>query len=264
MSKNRYINTYFWDDKYIVNLDPIEKLLFLYVLTNPLTTICGCYETTLKRIAFDTGIDKDMLLKIFDRFEKDNKIKYFDGWIAIKNFVKHQKVSENENDKINKGIKIALEKIPESLKNWIENKKTSPLKPLPEDETPLADPLNYSNLNLNLNLNLNSNVNNDAPSQKNELKQTFLNFYKQLSFDDEYINSLFKIPKERENFWRLIKKFDNVDDFKKFLEKTILHDWVKKLKYTPSSIINKELEIRAIQQKPKSKYDDPKYLEVIE
>ena len=39
--------------------------------------------------------------EIFDRFEKLNKIKYLDGWVAIKNFIKYQKLNPN----IEKGIK---------------------------------------------------------------------------------------------------------------------------------------------------------------
>ena len=34
MSKKRWINTKFWDDEYITELESIEKLLFLYFLTN--------------------------------------------------------------------------------------------------------------------------------------------------------------------------------------------------------------------------------------
>lgn len=120
MSKNRYLNTKFWDDKYIIDLDPIEKLMFLYFLTNPLTNISGIYEISLKRISFDTGIDKDMVLKILDRFEKNDKIKYQNGWIAIKNFIKNQKQSDNKNDNINKGIQKELINAPDYMLNWIE------------------------------------------------------------------------------------------------------------------------------------------------
>ena len=100
MAKNRYINTKFWDDNYISELDPIEKLLFLYLLTNPITNIAGIYEIPLRRIAFDTGIDSDMVKKILERFERDKKIFYKDGWIIIKNFIHHQAI----NPKVKKGI----------------------------------------------------------------------------------------------------------------------------------------------------------------
>ncbi len=146
MSKNRYINTKFWDDSYVINLDPIEKLLFLYLITNPLTSICGIYEVALRRVAFDTGIDSEMVKKILDRYENDGKMKYENGWLAIRNFIKHQKQSDKKEDKINIGIKLALENSPLTLKEWL----TSPLKPL-------TTPLNYSNTNLNTNPNSNTN-----------------------------------------------------------------------------------------------------------
>ncbi|MBA7590758.1 hypothetical protein ES708_32895 [subsurface metagenome] len=91
MSKKRYVDTKFWDDNYIIEKDPIEKLLFLYLLTNTLTNIIGIYEISTNRIAFDTGIDREMVDKILKRFEEDDKIKYENGWVAIKNFTKHQK-----------------------------------------------------------------------------------------------------------------------------------------------------------------------------
>ena len=107
MSKQRYLDTRFWDDGYIVDKDPIEKLLFIYLLTNPLTNILGIYEISLRRIAFDTGIDREMVLKILKRFEEGDKIKYEDGWVALKNFMKHQK----SNPKIDKGIETLIQEV---------------------------------------------------------------------------------------------------------------------------------------------------------
>jgi hypothetical protein len=144
MSRQRYINTKFWDDSYIVNLDPIEKLLFIYFLTNPLTTIAGAYEISVRRIGFDTGIDKDMVLKIIERFTKDNKIIYKDGWLFIINFVKHQAV----NEKIQKGIESCLKDIPQYLIDTLS---------ISYDKT--SRDLNYVNVNVNTNVNDNVNVN---------------------------------------------------------------------------------------------------------
>ena len=111
MAKSRIINTRFWIDDYISGLDPIEKLLFLYFLTNPATEICGVYEIPLKTIATDTGIDKEMVEKVIKRFSKDNKILYSKGWVAIVNFVKHQ----SSNPSIREGVKKGLEQAPREL-----------------------------------------------------------------------------------------------------------------------------------------------------
>ena len=148
MSKKRYVDTKFWDDNYIIEKDPIEKLLFLYLLTNTLTNIIGIYEISIKRIAFDTGIDKDMVINILDRFLKDKKIKYEDGWVAIKNFTKHQL----DNPKINAGIKALSREVPNNLIKWSN-----------------IDYDRLSHPNLNTNLNPNTNLNKEIKEVRNQV-----------------------------------------------------------------------------------------------
>ena len=109
MSKNRYINTKFWSDNWIADLDPVEKLLFLYLITNEKTNICGLYELPLKYMAVETGIDKEMIIKILKRFQKEKKIFHYNGWVAISNFIKHQNY---KNEKIKKGIELCMSEIP--------------------------------------------------------------------------------------------------------------------------------------------------------
>lgn len=95
MSKLRSVNTHFWNDNYVIDLDPTEKLIFLYLLTNNNTNMLGIYEVHVRKIAFDTGIDKDMVLKIFDRFSEDGKATYKDGYVIMHNFLKHQNLNKN-------------------------------------------------------------------------------------------------------------------------------------------------------------------------
>ena len=111
MAKYRIINTKFWSDNYISDLDPSEKLLFLYFISNPYTNICWIYEITLKQIALDTGFDKEMILRMLDRFKRDEKIFHFDGWVWIKNFAKHQKASGN----VKLGIEKGLSEVPKQI-----------------------------------------------------------------------------------------------------------------------------------------------------
>jgi len=159
--KQRYINTKFWDDPYVIELDPSEKLLFIYLMTNTLTNIAGIYEVSLRRISFDTGFDRDMVQKILDRFQENGKILYQDGWLVIKNFIKHQKQSENPDDNINKGIKAILDTVPSYTIDFLNN-SISPL------QAP-SKPSNYSNSNSNSNSNCNKNSN----SNSKELKESF-------------------------------------------------------------------------------------------
>ena len=115
MAKQRIVNTKFWEDGYIVNLLPDEKLLFLYFLTSPLTNISGIYECPIKIMAVHTGFDKENLESILERFE--GKIHYIDGWVYIRNFIKHQSL---ESKTIKRGIQIEMAKVPQKIKDEIE------------------------------------------------------------------------------------------------------------------------------------------------
>ncbi len=110
--KMRYISTKFWSDGYTSNLDPVEKLLFIYFFTNERVTLAGAYELPLKVAAAETGIDREMIEKILRRFSEDRKIFYIDGWIIVRNFCKYQSTS---NPKIRKAINDAAEKIPKEV-----------------------------------------------------------------------------------------------------------------------------------------------------
>jgi len=109
------VSTKFWEDGYIVNLLPDEKLLFLYFLTSPLTNISGIYECPIKIMAVHTGFDSENLEAMLTRF--NGKIHYIDGWVYIRNFVKHQ---SSESSSVRRGIQIEMEKIPERIKKSIE------------------------------------------------------------------------------------------------------------------------------------------------
>lgn len=95
MAKLRSVSTSFWNDTYVCELDPIEKLLFLYLITNEANNIVGIYEISLRRISFDTGIDKDMVIKIFERFDNAGKIKYINNYMVLINFTKNNKYNVN-------------------------------------------------------------------------------------------------------------------------------------------------------------------------
>jgi len=97
MAKQRTVNTHFWDDKYTSELKPFEKLLFLYLITNPLTNIAGVYEIRIKQIAFDTGLDQEAILRILKKFEDDKKVIYYADceYIVLINWVKHQKLTDS-------------------------------------------------------------------------------------------------------------------------------------------------------------------------
>lgn len=100
----------------MADLDPTEKLLFLYLLTNERSTLAGVYELPLKTMAVESGIETEMVRKILSRFEEDGKVKYQEGWVAIKNFLKHH---EHGSPTVRKGIDEAVKSAPDWAKEFI-------------------------------------------------------------------------------------------------------------------------------------------------
>jgi hypothetical protein len=91
MSTQRYISTSFWDDEWIQELDPSEKLLYLYFMTNPLTNISGVYKISVRRICFDTGFNQDTVGHLMTKFQKAGKAYRIGEYIVLPSWPKHQK-----------------------------------------------------------------------------------------------------------------------------------------------------------------------------
>lgn len=188
MAKQRYINTKFWSDNWVSELNPLERYLFLYFLTNEHTNIAGLYELPLRTMAFETGIDKEMLVKMLPRFE--GKVYYIEGWIFLKNFAKHQAV----NDSVKKGITASMKEIPAEIRAKADSLGTAS----PQDPT-------YLNLNSNLNLDLNSKREvQEAPPHTPTPGEVAKIFF---SGDTKVMTELFVRDGNREFVEKEVKKF---------------------------------------------------------
>jgi hypothetical protein len=95
MSKLRSINTAFWSDTWIERLEPEQKLLFLYLITNEKTNMLGIYESSIRKISFETGLSVDQVNKCLAVFKMYDKVKYIDNHIILLNYMKHQKYNTN-------------------------------------------------------------------------------------------------------------------------------------------------------------------------
>ena len=95
MSKLRSINTAIWSDSWFEELNPTAKLLFIYLITNEKNNMLGVYEITLRKISFDTGIDKTTIEKALKEFESIRKVRFIDNHIMLPNFIKHQSYNTN-------------------------------------------------------------------------------------------------------------------------------------------------------------------------
>jgi len=118
MAKRRYIKDSFRSDGWIEDLDPLERYLYLYLLTNEYVNCCGIYEIKTKRIAFETGLDNEMVKKMIWRFQEAEKVFYNDWIILIVNFVKNQSVT-SETDNLRKWIVREVKELWQSKINKI-------------------------------------------------------------------------------------------------------------------------------------------------
>ena len=78
MALYRHVYLKFWKDDKVMDLFSVEeKLLFLFLLTNPNTTQIGVYKILPKEIAFMTGFEEEEVSIMLELFEKEYKlIKY--------------------------------------------------------------------------------------------------------------------------------------------------------------------------------------------
>ena len=112
MSKLRSLSTSFWSDPFIEDLTPSQKLLFIYLVTNDKTNMLGIYESSIRKISFETGIKKDDIEKDLKEFEKLGKVRYSNNYVVLVNYMKHQ----NYNTNMKKSAIDVYNNLPKELK----------------------------------------------------------------------------------------------------------------------------------------------------
>ena len=66
----------FWTDAKVDEFTADDKYLYLYLLTNPRVSLCGCYEINIKHMAYETLLSTDKVQKSIERLSKSNVVKY--------------------------------------------------------------------------------------------------------------------------------------------------------------------------------------------
>ena len=75
MAIYRTIQMSFWTDTKVVDsFTPEDKYFYLYLMTNPHTNLCGCYEVSMKQISDETGYTKETVERLIERMEETHKV----------------------------------------------------------------------------------------------------------------------------------------------------------------------------------------------
>ena len=89
----RQLHSKMWSsDQWFGELSAEKKLLFVYLFSNERASVSGLYEAPLRVIAFETGLDAEVIRSGFEAFDKAGKVHYdFEfGVVWVRNMFKYQ------------------------------------------------------------------------------------------------------------------------------------------------------------------------------
>ncbi len=109
-----------WDSGFFQSLNPSQKMIFLYLLSNVKANSAGIYEITLKRIACDTGFDEETIKNVLTIFADYNKIHRVGYYIIVVNRLKYCRLNQRARSSIEK----VFSDLPEQVKSYIYSKRT--------------------------------------------------------------------------------------------------------------------------------------------
>ena len=117
----RTISPTFWtDSKVDEDFTPEDKYFYLYLLTNPHTNICGCYEIGFKQMAKDTGYNEETIRHLVNRLETVHKVIRYDRSTKEVLILNWSKYNWTASDKLRAGVeKVAAFIKSEAFKDYI-------------------------------------------------------------------------------------------------------------------------------------------------
>lgn len=223
----RIISDTFWTDPYIEDLDPSEKLIFLYLLSNPLCNIAWAYEIKVKRIAYETWFDKDMIEKILSRFEKDDRIMRAENWIILTNFAKNQ----SSNPNVLKWMQRIIDGIPEDILKALKGFERLPYFTLLNLTLPNYTKPNLTILSKDNEIKISETTSNNSNILKTEEKEEVIYWNKEINDILSFLTKSVWIDEFKESAkWQRIywKHFCN------YIWKNWKEDFINRLKWVIS------------------------------
>ena len=114
MALSRNIQLSFWTDaKVIDDFTPEDRYFFLYLMTNPHTNLCGCYEISKKQMSDETGYTKEVIEKLINRMANIHQVVKYSNDTKEMIILNWSKYNWTESSK----LRIALEREIEMVKD---------------------------------------------------------------------------------------------------------------------------------------------------
>jgi hypothetical protein len=123
MAIYRNISMTFWTDSKIAeNFSPEDKYFYLYLLTNPLTSLTGCYEISTRQMSIDTGYTKETVNKLVERMEKVHNVIRYNSETREVLLLNWGKYNWNKSPKLRKCVEEQIKYIKNpSFKEYVED-----------------------------------------------------------------------------------------------------------------------------------------------
>ena len=112
MAVYRNICVTFWTDSKIDDdFTPEDKYFYLYLLTNPHTTICGCYELSIKQMTRETGYKSSKVKQELQRLERIHKVIVYDYKTKEVLIINWSKYNWSKSENVKKAVLRVSNKI---------------------------------------------------------------------------------------------------------------------------------------------------------
>lgn len=79
MATFRQAHVHMWDDTWFLSLEPLDKLLFIYLFSNTRAHTCGVYELAFPLLLLQTGIEAERARRGLATFEEAGRVYYDEG-----------------------------------------------------------------------------------------------------------------------------------------------------------------------------------------
>lgn len=279
MATYRNVQMSFWTDaKVIDDFTPEDKYFYLYLMTNPHTSLCGCYELSLSQIASETGYSKDTVVKLIRRFMEVHDLIRYDFTtkeIIILNWHKYNWLgSDKTMIAVQKGINSVKNEVfrlyLQSIANGNENVRIdiSISESIPHS-IPHSIPLVWggyvtfmfiSNNNNNFNIKENKEINKENDKHSSNIDEI-------VKYFNNAANKNYKTSSQttRKHINARLNEGFTVEDFKTVIDKKVA-DWKNDKKMEqylrPETLFGSKFESYLNQSNSvKEEFDIDKYLE---
>lgn len=112
MAIYRNVQMSFWTDAKVVDdFTPEDKYFYLYLCTNPHTTLAGCYEISLRQMSSELGYSMHSVENLLERFENVHKVIRFSPDTKEVLLLNWHKYNWTDSDKFKKALHREIESV---------------------------------------------------------------------------------------------------------------------------------------------------------